>query len=92
MWERLVHLELHGPSQLNRPRGVTVDLYGYILIADSSNNCVSVFDKDSNYINCFGSKGSAIHQFQYPYGIAVSANGNIYVSDHDNQRIQIFSY
>ena len=53
---------------------------------------MTIFDKDGNYVSCFGSKGSAAGQFKYPYGIAVSANGNIYVSDKDNKRIQIFSY
>ena len=81
-----------GPGQLSYPYGVAVDLYGFILVANTSNHRVSIFDKDGNYINCFGSKGSAIGQFQRPYGIAVRADGNIYVSDYNNKRIQIFSY
>ena len=81
-----------GPGQLNCPRGITVDLYGFILVADTKNHRVSIFDKDGSYISCFGSEGSAIGQFQSPYRIAVSADGNIYVSDRENKRIQIFSY
>ena len=81
-----------GPGSLKGPYGVAVDLYGYILVAGTCNHCVSIFDKKVNYINCFGSEGSAIGQFKYTYGIAVSANGNIYVSDYNNKRIQIFSY
>jgi len=74
------------------PHGVAVDLYGSILVTDTDAHRVSIFDKDGNYINCFGSKGSSIGQFWHPYGIAVSANGNIYVTDLNNKRIQIFSY
>ena len=61
-----------------------------ICMADTDNNRLSIFDKDGNYINIFGSKGSAIGPLQHPYGIAVNANGNIYVNDHNNERIQIF--
>ena len=38
----------------------------------------------------FGSNGSANGQFSNPYGIAVSPNGNIYVADYSNSRVQIF--
>ena len=80
-----------GVAQLDNPFGVSVDLYGFILVVDTWNHRVSIYDKDGVFINCFGSMGSAIGQFRHPYGIAVSANGNIYVSDHSNKRIQIFS-
>ncbi|MDB4742708.1 Ig-like domain-containing protein, partial [Cyclobacteriaceae bacterium] len=33
-------------------------------------------------------QGSAANQFDYPYGVAVDASGNIYVADGTNQRIQ----
>ena len=79
------------PGKLINPT-IAVDLYGFILVADTFNHRVSIFDKDGNYISCFGSEGSAIGQFQSPTRIAISADGNIYVSDHKNKRIQIFSY
>ena len=43
------------PGQLNNPISVAVDLYGFILVAADIDNCVSIFDKDGSYINCFGS-------------------------------------
>lgn len=39
----------------------------------------------------WGSYGSADGQFQYPYGIDIALNGNIYVVDHYNDRVQVFS-
>ena len=56
-----------------------------------SNHCVSIFDKDGVFIHCFGSHGSSAGQFSYPSGIACSPNGSVYVCDHYNKRIQIFS-
>ena len=79
-----------GRGQLQRPDGVAVDLYGFILVSDY-NDRVSIFDKNGNFVHSFGSYGTAIGQFQYPFGIAVSANGNVYVSDNNNKRIQVFS-
>ena len=79
-----------GRGQLNNPRSVTTDLCGFIFVADGV-NCVSIFNKDGNFIHCFESYGSDHGKFQYLSGIAISPNGNIYVSDHNNKRIQIFS-
>lgn len=39
----------------------------------------------------FGSAGSGIGQFYYPWGMAIDSKGNIYVSDYANDRIQKFS-
>ena len=76
---------------MSNPYSLTTDLNGFIIVADSGNHRVSIFDKDYNCIHCFGSNGTANGQFSYPYGIAVSPNGSIYVSDTINKRIQIFS-
>ena len=79
-------------GQLNRPYSLATDENGFILVSDG-NHRVSVFDHVGNFIHCFGSKGSAGGQFSYPYGIALNPNpnGNIYVSDGGNKRIQIFT-
>ena len=77
-------------GQLIKPAYLTTDKYGFILSTEKINNRVSVFDKDGVFVHCFASKGSAIGQFSYPRGIALSPNGRIYISDHENKRIQIF--
>ena len=80
-----------GKGHSNNLCGVAVDHFGFVLVTNAHTHCVTIFDEDGTFINCFGSEGSAESEFQYPYGIAVSANGNIYVSDHLNRRILIFS-
>ena len=80
-----------GRCEFNNPCGITGDLNGFIIVADTYNHRVSIFDKDGNCIHCFGSCGSANGQFNSPFGIALSPDGNIYVSDNGNNRIQIFS-
>lgn len=51
---------------------------------------VSVFDQDGNLQFTFGQIGTADGEFQQPSGIAVDSDGNIYVSDTLNDRIQVF--
>ena len=80
-----------GGGQFNDPHGLTTDLHGFVLVADSSYHRVSIFDKAGNFIRCFGCYGNEDGKFIYSYGIAVSPNGDIYVSDHINKRVQIFS-
>ena len=81
-----------GKGRLSGPSSVTVDLYGFIFVTESSNNNrVSIFDKDGVFIHCFGSHGSGAGQFSDPRGIACSPNGSVYVCDRVNRRIQIFS-
>ena len=80
-----------GRWEFNDLCGITGELNGFIIVADSRNQCVSIFNKHGNCIHCFGSRRSVNDQFNFPYGIALSPNGNIYISDYDNKRIQIFS-
>ena len=59
---------------------------------ECGNSRVSVFDKDGIFVHCFGSHGSAQGQILNPWGgMAISAYGKIYITDRDNNRIQIFT-
>lgn len=61
------------PGQLKVPHGVALDSKGRILVNDSDNARVSVFDKD----------GKFVETWPYPSrgGIEVSADDTVYVSD-----------
>jgi sugar lactone lactonase YvrE len=61
------------PGQLQLPHGVALDSRGRILINDSDNKRVSIFDKD----------GKFIETWPYPSrgGIAVAADDTVYISD-----------
>ena len=51
-----------------------------------------MFDLKGNFIIQIGNTGSGEGQFNRPYGITVNEyNGDIYVCDSSNKRIQIFS-
>jgi len=61
------------PGQLQLPHGVALDSRGRILINDSDNKRVSVFDKNGTFVEAwpFPSRG----------GISVAADDTVYVSD-----------
>ena len=77
-------------GQLSLPIGVTTDVLGYVLVTENGTHRVTVFDQDGACVRQFGSNGSANGQFSNPRGIAISPNGNIYVADYSNKRVQIF--
>ena len=61
------------PGQLQLPHGVALDSRGRILVNDSDNQRVSVFDKE----------GKFVETWPYPSrgGIAVAADDTVYISD-----------
>ena len=77
-------------GQLNYPIALTTDVLGYVLVTEDGTHRVTVFDQDGTCVCQFGSNGSANGQFSNPRGIAISPNGNIYVTDYSNKRVQIF--
>jgi hypothetical protein len=59
-------------------------------VADSGNNRIQKFDASGGFIAKWGSLGSGDGQFSNPQGMAIDAQGNVYVADSGNNRIQKF--
>ena len=82
-------------DSFNRTADVTWDRAGNIFVADgvgktTGNARVAKFDKDGHFIKSWGSRGSDPGQFNSIRGIVIDAQGNLYVADAGNQRIQVF--
>jgi hypothetical protein len=70
---------------------VTWDPAGNIFISDGYiNSRVAKADKDGNWIKSWGERGEKPGDFNTPHNIAADAQGNIYVADRFNRRIQVF--
>ena len=70
---------------------VTWDPAGNIYISDGYiNSRVAKVDKNGNWVKSWGARGSEPGEFNTPHSIAADAQGNIYVADRFNRRIQVF--
>jgi DNA-binding beta-propeller fold protein YncE len=67
------------------------DTAGNTYISDGYiNSRVAKADKDGNWLKSWGEPGDKPGQFSVPHSIAVDSNGNVYVADRGNRRIQVF--
>ena len=82
-----------GNGRFKYPRGVAVSDGDEIVVADSQNYRVQVFDRNGTLLRSFGHKGENDGEFNYrPTGIAINQDRQIFVADRGNHRIQIFSW
>jgi DNA-binding beta-propeller fold protein YncE len=88
-----------GEGQFNRPRGIAIAPDGTTYVVDSRNARIEMFDPTGQFVQAFGSAGSALGQLgQFntaggggPNGIAIGDDGNLYVADTWNHRVEVFS-
>ena len=62
-----------------------------IYSCEEDRSCISVHKVDGQFCFEFGSKGKGEGQFNFPKDAAFGPDGNIYVTDLNNERIQVFS-
>ncbi|MDF0644673.1 MAG: 6-bladed beta-propeller [Nitrospira sp.] len=77
------------------PRGLAVGANDTLYVSDSGNNRVQKFDLEGNVMQAWGKfgfawRGAEMGVFDVPWGVATDQEGNLYVSDTSNSRIQKF--
>ena len=77
-------------GEFTNPQGVCC-YNGKVLVADSNNQCVQMFNNIGDFKLRFGTRGRNAGQLQRPTGVAVTINGNYLVADYDNKWVSIFS-
>jgi tripartite motif-containing protein 71 len=84
-------------GQFWSPYGVAVDASGNVYVADTGNFRIQKFMSNGAYLTKWGSYGNGNGQFRGASGVAVDGrgsvyvNGNVYVADCYNHRIQVFT-
>jgi tripartite motif-containing protein 71 len=84
-----------GNGEFYYPQGVTTNSSGYVYVADTNNHRIQVFTPGGVFVRAWnksgGGSGNGTGEFDSPRGIAISGNGNVFVADRGNNRIQLFT-
>jgi DNA-binding beta-propeller fold protein YncE len=85
-------------DELGMPRGVAVDGQGRVFVVDTVRQSVQLFralqpDETTPAFQVrFGREGTVDGTFEFPNGVAVDGRGRIYITDWNNDRLQVWSY
>ena len=86
-----------GSGQFNEPWGIAVGLDGSVYVSDTWNHRVQKFTNAGEFVTMwgvFGSTGGELGQealFYGPRTVTVGRDGNVYVMDTGNKRVQVFT-
>ena len=63
-----------------------------VFVSQNGAGCLLVYDLNGTFLNQIGTPGNGEGQLNSPRGITINeSNGDIFVCDHSNNRVQIFS-
>jgi sugar lactone lactonase YvrE len=79
------------PFKLFGPRDIVVSPAGLVFVTDTGNKRVVVYDQEGHYVSETGGAGSEPGKFDEPVGLALDADGNLWVADQWNRRVQTFA-
>ena len=89
--------EATGSHRFNQPNDLAFGRNGDIFVVqghtpegDGGDPRVLKFDKNGKFIKTWGGRGAEPGQFTEAHGIAIDTKGQLWVTDRENQRIQIF--
>jgi DNA-binding beta-propeller fold protein YncE len=71
--------------------GLAIDKECNFFVVDRRGSCIYKFDSELNLLTQWGSYGTGKGEFNRPEAVAVDSNGNVYVMDTGNHRIQKFA-
>lgn len=77
-------------DRFRNPCGIAVSVLGDIIVADSGQHRVQIFDCRGQYVRTFGCFGSGDGELNNPVGIACNKQGQIVVTDSANSRLLFF--
>ena len=81
-----------GDNEGNLYLPLSVAICGDRILISQRDHCILNYQLNGKFISKIGKYGNGELEFSYPYGLTIDElNGNIYVSDCSNNRIQILS-
>jgi len=80
-----------GPHHFNLPTDVAFASNGDVYVSDGYGSArVVKYSRDGKYLLQWGTRGKDPGKFGLPHNLVTDAQGRIYVTDRDNQRIEVF--
>ena len=79
-----------GPELFGQAWDFELDGYGRIYVLDRMAKDVRVFDPEGAFIRALGGEGEGPGEFQNPFGLAWSGDGNLWVVDVRLSRYSVF--
>jgi len=77
-------------GEFNSPYYLSVNKAGHLMVCDTWNRRVQVFELSGKFVKMFGKNGKGIGEFNMPVSTTVLSDGRIIVTDRGNHRVQIF--
>ncbi len=78
------------PGQFEFPNGVRIN-NEQVFVSDSDNGRIQVFDTDLKFVRTIGEKGDGPGQFSQLDDLVFDEDGNIYVVEYLNNRVQVLT-
>jgi DNA-binding beta-propeller fold protein YncE len=87
-----------GSQRFGLPRGLAIDGKSRLFVVDTTDHSVQLVQigngtvPELKLVGAFGVEGSSEGALEYPNGDAVDKSGRVYVTDRENNRVQVWSY
>jgi DNA-binding beta-propeller fold protein YncE len=88
--------EATGSHHFNQPNDIAIAANGDVFVVQGhtpggGDPRVLKFDKTGKFLKTWGGRGKGPGQFEVAHGIALDAKGQLWVTDRENQRVQVFT-
>ena len=79
------------PTTFNLPTDIAFAPNGDLYVSDGYGSArVAKYTRDGKFLLQWGKRGKGPGEFGLPHNLVVDAQGKVYVTDRENQRIQVF--
>jgi DNA-binding beta-propeller fold protein YncE len=83
---------IRGGGPFNRPTKAAVSPTGDVYVSDGYQNCrLHHFGSDGTLLNSWGASGIGPREFHIPHSVAIHPDGRLFVSDRENDRLQLLT-